>query len=113
MLQKMSLIALSATLLANCSATDPGTIIETEYIEQRVPVQARPQGVDLADVEFRVVNQDNLEEFLEDIRVGDKYVFVAITVRDYEKLSLNVAELRRYIAQQQELIVYYERAVTE
>jgi hypothetical protein len=33
-------------------------------------------------------------------------------MRDYENLALNVAELRRYINQQTEIIVYYEEAVS-
>jgi hypothetical protein len=33
-------------------------------------------------------------------------------MRDYENLALNVAELRRYINQQTNIIVYYEDAVT-
>jgi len=34
-------------------------------------------------------------------------------MKDYENLALNIAELRRYIDQQGEIIVYYEKAVTE
>ena len=37
--------------------------------------------------------------------------YIAISVKDYENLSLNFAELRRYIEQQKEIIVYYENAV--
>jgi len=37
--------------------------------------------------------------------------YIAISVKDYENLSLNFAELRRYIEQQKEIIVYYEEAV--
>jgi hypothetical protein len=33
-------------------------------------------------------------------------------MRDYENLALNISELRRYINQQTEIIVYYEEAVT-
>jgi len=33
-------------------------------------------------------------------------------MRDYENLALNIADLQRYIGQQQEIIVYYEKAVT-
>jgi hypothetical protein len=35
---------------------------------------------------------------------------VAFSVKDYENLSLNIAELRRYIGQQKEIIIYYENA---
>lgn len=33
-------------------------------------------------------------------------------MKDYENLALNIADLRRYINQQTEIIVYYEEAVT-
>jgi hypothetical protein len=34
-------------------------------------------------------------------------------MKDYENLALNIAEIKRYINQQTEIIVYYEKAVTE
>ena len=35
-----------------------------------------------------------------------------MSVRDYETLALNMAEIKRFIQQQGEIIVYYEKAVT-
>jgi hypothetical protein len=32
-------------------------------------------------------------------------------VRDYETLTLNMAELKRFLEQQKQLIIYYEKAV--
>ena len=40
-------------------------------------------------------------------------IFYAISVRSYENLALNMADIKRYIEQQSEIIVYYEEAVTE
>jgi len=37
---------------------------------------------------------------------------VAFSVKDYENLALNISELRRYIGQQKEIIIYYEEAVS-
>jgi len=34
-------------------------------------------------------------------------------MRDYENLALNIADLKRYLEQQSEIILYYEKAVTE
>jgi len=34
-------------------------------------------------------------------------------MKDYENLALNIAELRRFLNQQKEVIVYYEKAVTK
>jgi len=32
-------------------------------------------------------------------------------MKDYENLAINIAEIRRYLNQQKEIIVYYEKAV--
>jgi hypothetical protein len=67
------------------------------------------------DVEFYVVTEDNFDDFKERFLStnGPDLVFFAISVVDYENLSLNVAEMKRYIDQQQELIVYYETSILQ
>ena len=42
---------------------------------------------------------------------GGKVVFVATTIGDYEAMSANMQELRRYIRELGEVIIYY-REVT-
>ena len=44
---------------------------------------------------------------------GEEWVFYAISVRGYEAMALNMAEIKRYLEQQKEIIVYYEKAVSE
>ena len=54
----------------------------------------------------------NYADFIKDYEKkngADSYI--AISVKDYENLALNFAELRRYIEQQKQIIVYYEKAV--
>jgi len=34
-------------------------------------------------------------------------------MKDYENLALNIADIKRYLEQQKEIILYYEKAVTE
>ena len=72
----------------------------------------RPKQVQLNDVKIYVVSNENYEEFKQEFEAkngGDAYI--AISVKDYENLSLNFAELRRYIEQQKQIIIYYEEAV--
>ena len=38
-------------------------------------------------------------------------VFYALSVRDYETLSLNMSEIKRFLDQQKQIIVYYKDAV--
>tara|TARA_B100002019_G_C20882706_1_gene409508 strand:+ start:453 stop:581 length:129 start_codon:yes stop_codon:yes gene_type:complete len=33
-------------------------------------------------------------------------------MKDYENLALNIADIRRFLNQQEEIILYYEKAVT-
>ena len=77
-----------------------------------VPVVARPKQVQLNDVKIWVVSKENYDEFVKEYAKkngGDSYI--ALSIKDYENLSLNFAELRRYIEQQKQIIIYYENAV--
>ena len=54
-----------------------------------------------------------LDRFLDDVKKknnGD-VVFMAISVEDYELMAFNMQELRRYIREVQEVVIYY-RTVT-
>lgn len=65
-------------------------------------------------MEWYVVNETNLDEFIERIKAdGGAVAFMAITPKGYENLSIGIGELRRYILQQREIIIYYETAVSE
>ncbi len=52
-----------------------------------------------------------LDKFLDDIKKqhGGDVVFVAMTVEDYELMAYNTQEIKRYINQLGEVIVYYRR----
>lgn len=79
----------------------------------QIPVVARPKPIQLTDTKIYVVNKDNLDKFVEEFKeVNGDLAFVALSIRDYENLALNVAELRRFINQQTQIILYYEQAVT-
>ena len=66
----------------------------------------------LNDVKIYVVSKVNYDDFIKQYEKkngADSYV--ALSIKDYENLSLNFAELRRYIEQQKQIIVYYETSV--
>ena len=65
------------------------------------------------DIHFYVVTEQNFEEFKERfVKENGDFLFYSLSVRDYETLALNMAEIKRYILQQKEIIIYYEKAVT-
>ena len=102
-------------LSSGCSTWNPLKRIEikTVEVEREIPTQNRPRPVKMNDIHFYVVTEQNFEEFKKRfIKENGDLVGYVLSVRDYETLALNMAELKRYLIQQKEIIVYYEKAVT-
>lgn len=108
-----ALLALSSCGSISSLRPEPQVVVQTEYIERNIPIQQRPSPVEMPNVEWYVVNSDNVDEFLERIKndVGE-VVFIAVTPKGYENLALGIADLRRFILQQREIIVYYEQQLS-
>ena len=110
----ISSLLLATLLLSSCSSfrPEPEIKIVTQIEKTTVPIVPRPKPVQLNDVKIYVVSQENFEEFKKEFEAKNGAdAYIAISVKDYENLSLNFAELRRYIEQQKQIIVYYEDAV--
>ena len=101
-------------LSSGCSTWNPLKTIEikTVEVERVIPTQNRPRPMKMNDIHFYVVTEQNFEEFKKRfIKENGDLVGYVLSVRDYEGLALNMAELKRYLLQQKEIIVYYEKAV--
>ena len=115
---KSSLILASLFLLSSCSSInklipEPKIITQTEYVERKIDIQSAPKSVDFPNTEWYVVSEKNLDVFLERVKADNGEVaFMAITPKGYQNLAIGIGDLRRYILQQKEIIVYYEKAVT-
>ena len=105
-------LGLIVVILVGCASTPvKEVVIKTKPIEIEIAQPERPREVKLERPEWFVVNTSNLQEFLEKVRKiqSDEPVFFAFTPQDYEKMSYNLQEIRRYVLQQNEIIVYYEK----
>ena len=113
---KVSSLLLLTLVLSSCSSWPKLTQIEvqTVEVERSIPTQNRPQPIKMnTTMKWWVVTEENFKEFKENFQKenGDPLVAYVLSVRDYETLALNMADLKRYIQQQKEIIVYYEEAV--
>ena len=100
------------TLTACAKTPETVVVTEKEFVYPNIPLQAAPKPVDMPDVQWFVINEDNLEESIERIKeAGGVAAFMAITPKGYENLSLGIADIRRYILQQKEIIAYYETQI--
>ena len=100
--------------LSACSGTTP---LDVTYTPAKMNIEqpADPAPVIMNSVNFHVVTKDNLQSFVASqiqIQGNQNPVFIVISTNDYKALSLNLAELKRYILQQQKIIVYYKSATT-
>ena len=87
--------------------------VKTVEVERNIPIQKRPRPLSLNDIHFYVVTEDTYAAFKQRFeKQNGVLVFYTLSVRDYETLALNMSEIRRFLDQQKQIIVYYERAVT-
>ena len=113
---KVSSLLLLSLIISSCSTWDKITKIEvqTVEVERNVPLQNRPRQLDLADIHWYVVTEENFVEFKKRFQKenGDPLVAYVISVKDYETLAIDMAEIKRYIDQQKQIIIYYEKALS-
>ena len=112
MSSKLILVSSLLLLTSGCASVEPQVVLKTDYVVKDIPIQPRPKPLNLHRVKWYAVTPENMEEFLERFEEESGInVFFGVSVPDYENMSLNVAELRRYINQQKALIVYYEESI--
>jgi hypothetical protein len=109
---------LLAISLTGCGFLQPKPIEKVVTVTKVVPnvlnKTARPKPVTLNDISFKVVTEENYEQFKTEFeKENGALVFYAMTVRDYESMAMNLAELRRYILQQKQVIIYYEKQLDQ
>ena len=99
--------------LTGCSLIpEPEVKIVTQIEKTTVPLAARPKPVDLVDTRVYVVTKDNYDAFVKEFTAEHgELAYVVLSMKDYENLAINIADLRRYLEQQNEIIVYYEDAL--
>ena len=118
MLHKKFLTFWSLLLLVSLSSCswkpEKEVVVQTKIVKPVIEIKERPKGVKMLPVKFYVVTEKNYEEFKQRFKKENgEFVFYAMSVPSYENLALDMAELRRYIEQQKEIIIYYEKAVKD
>lgn len=95
---KKFLIIPAVLALASCNSTQ---IIKPVLESKPVIVLQKPRPVTQLPVEWTVITRKNMEKKLAELeKNGGKATFIATTPEGYKNLSLNAAELRRYIEEQ-------------
>ena len=114
------LLSLTLISLVGCSSMggsrEPRQIPEVKVITEEVQTHIYhpplPQEVKLEDIRWMVLTKDNIDEQIVEAEklLGGEFVVFAMIPTDYENFAWNIQELRRFIRQQKEIILYYREA---
>tara|TARA_Y100001949_G_scaffold94663_1_gene79886 strand:- start:156 stop:515 length:360 start_codon:yes stop_codon:yes gene_type:complete len=98
------LLPLLALFLVGCAGTkvqpEPKVVIQKE-IEKKLPLNiADPLPLELQEIQWVIVTRDNIEEVWAEIE-GDNEGVALFALRhgDYERLALNIADIRAVIGE--------------
>ena len=108
-------IALSSgcSLLPTVDFTPPPPVkVITEEVKVDIYQPPLPNEIGLENVEWFVITKNNWDESVAKVEnlLGGDFVVMALTPKGYENLAYNLQEIRRYIRQQKEIILYYRKA---
>lgn len=102
-------------MMANSCSLFPTKQIEVSAkpIERKIAHPVMPREIDLREPMWIVVTPSNYEEQLARIEKQEgELVFLAMTIPDYEVMAYNMQELKRYINELKEVVVYYKTVTT-
>ncbi len=87
--------------------------ITTKPLERQIAQPILPREIDLKEPYWYVVSDKNIDEFLQRVeKEHGQIVFFAMSVPDYEIMSYNMQELKRYINELKQVVVYYRKVTT-
>jgi len=97
-------------MVSSCSLLPKTKTIEitAKPLDRTFVQPVMPREINLGLPQWIVVTPDNYEQQLERIKAQEgEILFLAMTVPDYEVMSVNMQELKRYITELKDVVVYY------
>jgi len=102
-------------MVSQCSLFPTKKIeVSAKPIVRQIAQPILPREIDLKEPYWYVVSAENLDEFLARVeKESGQVVFFAMSVPDYELMAYNMQELKRYIKELKQVVIYYRTVTTE
>lgn len=112
MMKIKSIILISCLfVIANCSMMPTAKPVEVVTIAEPVPLYhpPLPLEVGLVDIDWEILTPDLMKEYLENYENGSApaIAYYSLTSKEYENLSMNMAEIKRYLRDTLSIVKYY------
>lgn len=105
---------LLSLLLSSCSWKPEKEIItKAEVYVPTINVVPRPKPLTLRNADVIVITEKNLKEVIQRVKdMQGSFVVYALDPKSFESLAINMEQIKLYIEQQNKIILYYEKAVS-
>ena len=104
----------SILLLSSCSWKPEKEVVTVEkVIAPTIAIVQKPKPIKMLDANIIVITEKNLPEVIKKVKAGmGEFVIYGLDPASFKNLALNFEQIKRYIEQQNQIILYYEKAVT-
>ena len=110
-LRRPALPLMTLMMVSNCSLLPTKTLeVSAKPMDRTIVQPVMPREIDLKEVRWLTITPENFEEqfaLIED-QEGE-LVFLAMTIPDYEVMAYNMQEIKRYITELKDVVVYYKK----
>ena len=102
-------------LLSSCSWKPEKEIVTVETIvKPTIAIAQRPRPVEFDELKVKVITESNVQEVIQEMKDNQgQFLVYALDPVTFKNLAIGIEEIKRYIEQQNDIIIYYEKAVTD
>ena len=104
-------------LVSSCSnfRAEKEVVTVEKIIKPTIALATKPNPVIMKNADVIVITENNLDEVIQKVKAlqGGQFVVYGLDLKSFENLAINMEQIKRYIEQQNEVILYYEKAVRE
>ncbi len=102
-------------LLSSCSWKPEKEIVTVETIvKPTITLAQKPRPVEFDELKVKVITEANVQEVIQEMKTNQgQFLVYALDPVTFKNLAIGIEEIKRYIEQQNDIIVYYEKAVTD
>ena len=102
-------------LLSSCSSKPEKEIVTVEpIVKPTIAIAQRPRPVEFDELKVKVITEANVQEVIQEMKTNQgQFLVYALDPVTFKNLAIGIEEIKRYIEQQNDIIVYYEKAVTD
>lgn len=114
-LSRSAVMLMILIMVSNCSLIPTKQIeVSAKPIERKIVQPIMPREIDLQEPMWIVVTPENYKEQLAFIEEQEgELVFLAMTIPDYEVMAYNMQEIKRYITELKDVVVYYRKVTID